>query len=465
MEKKRGLYERLAEGLLDSEAGRLAERFFARRLSDERKVLAQLYPGENVGDIHRKRRVERIGGLLKIVTATVILSVLTAVLSGSAGVLSDSNSLMRKDFGEGSYIAQLFATVGEDKGDISRIPMDVEVSETELSEGEIEDAFGRAKEEIEDRLKGDNESLQEVRSPLNLITSALGGEIGIEWSFDSYEVIDPSGAIREENTIDAGTPVGINAVLTYKSHEEIYQLYAMVYPPVLTEKEALRQALDEAVKEADDETKARNEYVLPDEIDSGNIRWEERKDRLWLKVFIMGLGIGLVIVYESSLALDRRGKKRRDQLLVDYPGIVEKLSLLIGAGMGVRRAFEKMAENYAKAVIDGADIRYAYEEMLICCYRMRDGVGEAKAIEEYGEKCGIPQYRKLSTLIVNNLKMGSEGLIPLMDERAREAFLERTALARQKGEEADTKLLIPMILLLGVTMVIVMVPGFFSFMM
>ena len=375
--------------------------------------------------------------------------------------LTENGSLLRNDFGEGSYTAQLYAT--PDNGDADGMDVDVNVSEREISGEELDDLFELAMSEINEKLPGENKSLDEVRSPLNLIESAADGEVSVEWEFDSYKVVDASGNIREDNTTQEGTPLSINAQMTYKDITRIYQLYAMVYPPILTEKEGLKKAIEDALNSADKESASDSEYILPEETSLGKIKWDERADFLWLKILVLGIGISAIVFYESFEELNRRSKRRKDQLLTDYPGIVEKLSLLMGAGMSVRKAFEKMAENYSKEIMEGGEIRYAYEEMLICCYRMRDGIGESRAIDEYGEKCSLSQYRKLSSLITSNMKLGAEGMVPLMDERAKEAFEERANLARKKGEEADTKMLFPMILLLAITIVIVVMPGFIGF--
>ena len=50
-----------------------------------------------------------------------------------------------------------------------------------------------------------------------------------------------------------------------------------------------------------------------------------------------------------------------------------------------------------------------------------------------------------------------------MWQEAESACEQRRALARKKGEEAQTKLLFPMILMLLVVMILVMVPAIFSF--
>ena len=51
----------------------------------------------------------------------------------------------------------------------------------------------------------------------------------------------------------------------------------------------------------------------------------------------------------------------------------------------------------------------------------------------------------------------------ILEEEAAEAFEERKADARKLGEEAGTKLLLPMGIMLIVVMIIVIVPAFLSF--
>ena len=47
-------------------------------------------------------------------------------------------------------------------------------------------------------------------------------------------------------------------------------------------------------------------------------------------------------------------------------------------------------------------------------------------------------------------------------KEARESFEDRKAAARKKGEEAQIKLLFPMLMLLGIVLMAVMVPAFLS---
>jgi hypothetical protein len=158
--------------------------------------------------------------------------------------------------------------------------------------------------------------------------------------------------------------------------------------------------------------------------------------------------------------LHKMVEEREQQMLLDYPEIVSSLALLVGAGMTVPNAWKKIAYDYKKRKEDGAvTSRYAYEEMLFTIYEMDSGIIQSVAYERFGRRCRIPCYNKLSTMVSQNIRKGAVSLPMLLRQEAKEAFEERKHLARKQGEQAGTKLLGPMMLLLAITMVVIMVPA------
>ena len=79
------------------------------------------------------------------------------------------------------------------------------------------------------------------------------------------------------------------------------------------------------------------------------------------------------------------------------------------------------------------------------------------------DRCRLTQYRKCSALLSQNLKKGASGLLDALQKESEHAFEERKRNAREAGEKAGTKLLLPMMMMLVVVMVLIMVPACFSF--
>ena len=82
--------------------------------------------------------------------------------------------------------------------------MDVEVSGRAYKEEELDAVFEQAEKEITGLVLGENESLDEVRSPLELITVIPATGIAVSWEMDRYDVIDIQGNIMEENLTEEG---------------------------------------------------------------------------------------------------------------------------------------------------------------------------------------------------------------------------------------------------------------------
>ena len=141
--------------------------------------------------------------------------------------------------------------------------------------------------------------------------------------------------------------------------------------------------------------------------------------------------------------------------------MISKFALFLGAGMTVRSAWYRIAGEYELQKEDTGR-RAVYEEMIYTMHEIKGGASEGECYEHFGERCQLPIYRKFGALLSQNLKKGTKGLNLLLKQEAANAFEERKTLAKRLGEEAGTKLLIPMFLMLAVVLVIVVVPAFLS---
>lgn len=150
---------------------------------------------------------------------------------------------------------------------------------------------------------------------------------------------------------------------------------------------------------------------------------------------------------------------------LDYPEIVSRLSLYMGAGIGTRKAWERIVADYAKKGEPDPERHAAYEEMKTALREMQNGVTESAAYERFGTRCRMPAYLKLGTLLSQNLRKGTRNLADLLKEESREAFEDRKALAKRIGEECESRLLLPMMMMLLTILIMIMYPAASSFRM
>ena len=86
-------------------------------------------------------------------------------------------------------------------------------------------------------------------------------------------------------------------------------------------------------------------------------------------------------------------------------------------------------------------------------------MAEQKAYSDFAGRCSLSSYLKLVSLLEQNRKTGDSRLRLALLQEAREAFDQRKNTARQLGEEAGTKLMLPLIISLITVMITVAVPA------
>ena len=177
----------------------------------------------------------------------------------------------------------------------------------------------------------------------------------------------------------------------------------------------------------------------------------------------MFVAAGCILYRLQDRDLKKKLEQREEQLLLSYPEFISKLALLMGAGLPIRSAFQRMAADYQNRKTRNQELIYVYEELTLACREMGSGITEAQAYEHFGQRCRLTQYRKCAALLSQNLKKGASGLLQALQQEAEHAFEERKRNARELGEKAGTRLLLPMMLMLVVVMVLIMVPACFSF--
>lgn len=225
--------------------------------------------------------------------------------------------------------------------------------------------------------------------------------------------------------------------------------------------ESRKKELREAIEKYNEIKKDPDYYYLPKDWKGQKLEWQKPGDTTGTLIAALSLFAAFVLMLKKTREEQEASAKRAEQLLMDYPPLILKFTLLIQAGMTARRAFQKMASDYMRSKpVKG---HFAYEMIVLACREMDSGVAELEAYRRFGERCGQMKYKTFSTILIQNLQKGSRHMADLLEQEAMEAWDERKRKARVLGEAAATKLLIPMIMMLIVVMAIIMIPAFLSF--
>ena len=154
--------------------------------------------------------------------------------------------------------------------------------------------------------------------------------------------------------------------------------------------------------------------------------------------------------------------KELDQLEREYAGFVNKLRLYLSAGLTVRNAFMRITKEYEKNRRNGKK-HYLYEELKISCSQLENGMAEEQVYFDFGQRCGEMRFRRLSSLLGVQLTKGNDQLLKNLAKEADNAIEDQRNQARKVGEEAGTKLLFPMMLMLLLVMFFILLPAYLDF--
>ncbi|MCH1981112.1 type II secretion system F family protein [Ruminococcus sp. OA3] len=407
--------------------------------------------------MHPKPQV--LADALAILAAGSILAVSVSVLQEIWGQ-NTVTSLERE--GDNGNVYWETLQVQRENGKV--VDITVEVPGRQYTEEETEEWLDRAEKKLDQIIQGENESLDRVERPLNLVREFDDLPVSISWISSNPAVLDWEG-VPQDGISEKGAQVKLYATLTCQETSREREKTVTVYPESKYGDAAWEQELYKALKNINADSGNR-QFYLPQKISGEAVVWKRDTVRAGGVILIVSIVLAAVWIFGRQQEEKQQEQKIREQMMTDYPDILNKFTLLLNAGMNTRKAFSKVALDYKKTRSsrgENAPKRAAYEAISAVYQEMEQGVPEAEAYAHLGIKCQLPAYKTLSTLLVQNLRKGSGELLEIMEREAVNAFENRKRRAKVIGEQAGTKLLLPMVLMLIIVFAVLLVPAGMSF--
>lgn len=433
----------------------LYTKIFQRRFPVPRNVeegLSRLHPGQKREQLIRSFYEEKIRLVLLICLAGVLFGGMAKLAAGKQSILRGDNSILRGGFEDGVSKIALVGKI-QDREDVFQI----RVAPRQLSTEEVIAYVDSFRREVGSMILGENADYEHVITPLNLLDSYDGYPFEVSWESEDSKVLDSGGKI---GTLLQDREILLHYTLRYGQYEYKEEIPLVLRPPDRTKEEQRALELAHYLEQEEENSRGQDSLVLPEEWQGSEIAWSvEGKDYstvLWCMTPI--LAVLLFFLKDQDIQKDL--ENRTDRLRQEYPELVHKLVLYIGAGMSVRGAFAKIAGEYEKRRGTSSEESFCGEELVLLCRQLRAGTMEDIAIDSFGRRVGVREYIRLSTLLVQNRKRGNQELLSRLLDEADTSLEEQLLNVRKSGEEAGTKLLIPMVCMLGIVMVIIMVPAF-----
>ncbi len=435
--------------------------------------------------------------MLLCISASLLLTILVFFLGLQDGVLKEGFRLPRSGYGGSKqYITLEVSGLTED----TSVPLDITVSPKRYTEEEANAVFREIYDQLEELVVAEGESFANLQHDLRLMTKLP--KYGVQLSWDFYPELDPAlaagsvtpdearayyrkyrhlmdsdGTLHNE-TLAPGTvvtgylslimstdivPTGTDGETKYlktQYHSAPYRIYVGIVPRALSRYESLLLQLQQAITTEDEGSLGENMLSLPTEIDGQRIYYSEHEDRSYLLLPLLGVIAAMAIYMRQGQARRTEKKQREALLMLDYSELVSKLMVYIGAGLTVRNALETISQHFDALISRGIkEDRPLYQELRTMVIQFRRNMPESEIYLSFGRRVNLKPYTKLVSLIEQNRMNGARNLRAMLELEMEDAFEQRKTTARRLGEEAGTKLLLPLFIMLGIVMIIVIVPA------
>ena len=406
-------------------------------------------PGRKRGGNERHRRW-KITPAIALIIGMEVLGMGMSLYSLYHDVWHFDAQLPRNPAGEGDYTEDLEVVSPYYTGDIT-----VDVAEQVLDADEAEQLFDRAFQEIQEEFLGTNPDFEHVTNDVVVRDAYQDGMVAAEWSFDRTTLVTSEGCLRKDRITETEL-VQATVLLSYDLYERIETFPFCVMPQSIQTQEGFQRKVQSLLEEQKEQERM---LQLPVEVGGESLQWRRKFSYQGLGLSLLGVLTLLLLPYAKKMEFKRQRVQRQKEMSADYPVIVSQLSLLLGTGVSLEEAAERMTLRYQQQKEKTKKMRAGFELWSQFSREIQDGVGEWSAIEHLGSRSGIREYRKLSMLLHQNQIKGNEHLVEQLEQEDFIAFEAQKQRAKKAGEEASTKLLFPMMGMLAIIVVILLMPA------
>lgn len=419
----------------------------------ERIIYESLLLKNHVEEEIRESKASSVGKALSVLMLGILLIIGALALGQEEKQISD---LERPDYGERAKAYQIRIT--EEDGAESVISLELE--SRKLKEEEVWKLFDSYYLATIEKMKGENPNLQNVTESLDFSPIEELSVLEADIYSSDLQLVDSNGNVNSYMALEDGSELTIYLNLSYEEFQKQYEIPVTVLKKERTGLEKFKDELLHLQAGARED----EHFPLPGTYEGKRLKYVLHEDD--------GSYAGILVLFIAVLALililpeQRRREeyeRRNHQMEADYPEMLSRFLILLRSGLPIKNIFQSMCSDYCRQEKSKGQIHYAYEELLLMTQGMENGSSESDAYMEFGRRCGLINYMKFANILVQNLKKGSQSMIPILEEERILAMEEASRQIKRKGEIAGTRLMFPMILLFALVMAIILVPSLMSF--
>ena len=183
--------------------------------------------------------------------------------------------------------------------------------------------------------------------------------------------------------------------------------------------------------------------------DSATVIWKKQKDPEPVAGLVILLGVLFYLYSKRYYSIKNECRMAKDSIVCDLPDFINKILLLLNAGMVVHTAFIKTIDDYFENRKRGMEHdSYFYNQL----YEIKIRITETNSplipeLRDFAKRSGVPEFVRFTNIVADNIGLGA-ALAGKLTIESEMLWFSRKKKAVERGRLAETKLIFPLMLLL-----------------
>lgn len=420
-----------------------------------RSFMKPLYTGDRLNREVRKHRRKMLIMYL-LVVAFIVAAAVLMVIRGLIGS-SPITEVARPRAGEAdlSIPVQVDGRFGDEsvKGNAQ-----INISPRHLTDEETDEALDKAAENISSMIPVDSEGRRVLTADVELPETDTETGAGIIWNSSDPVLISNEGHVDVLSLKGETEKVTMTAELTLNGKKRDVELEFTVTKNPEMFRSSISNSIH-SVLDSLDENGGDDVVKLPEKLSNGvEVKWEKSDPSNGPALIICGLIILLGIYLSRYVMIRNKVKRYRESVAEDFPYILDKMILLLNSGLTVFSALMKIS---ADCRDKGGD-RPLDAEVAAIGERVRET--NAPILDEWKAFAGrmeSGEMLRFCSILEDSVSKGGEvtGKLERESDNMREM---RRKNVQQHIRMVDSKMMLPMMMMMGALVMVTVTPAVFE---
>lgn len=425
-------------------------------LTGDKKIisdnLSNIYTGAKLDaeiERHKKRMIYCYFAVWLICTILVI-----AFLIGEVSQKRNITFIDRPERGEGSISVPVEISASYRDTSVNG-NTNVYISERRLTKKEVATAIEECARNIMNIVPADKNGTRIVFEDIELPENDEKNGAVIKWTSSDPVLVSEEGKVDVLSLSGQSEKITLTADISLEDIEKRVELELMVVQDPKMYESSISNSVDAMLKKIDSDGKGKS-VRLPQKLDNGvKLKWNTKSDKRAAMSAIIGAICFLGIYMRRYSGLRKKVRRYREDVVENFPYIIDKLVLMLNSGLTVFSAMMKISE-------DGK-VRHNTSPLATELTNIGVRVKETNALwldewKDFAVRMESSDMLRFISILEDNYKKGGE-LVEKLEAEGDNMREMRKKNVQQRIRLIDSKMTVPLMLMLTSLVIVSVTPA------